>query len=368
MTNDTATPVYTKFMQILVGLVALFFILFIGRPIILPLVFATLIAILLNPLVNWLTRRRVGRVLSILLSLVLGMALVAGLLFFFISQASHFSEAMPLLREKTITLLQSGVAWVSERFNVDRSQVDAWLAKSKSAGMSSGMSVLSQTLGAVSSVLVTLLLLPVYTFLILFYKPLLMDFLRQLFQRDRHEVVAEVLLETKSLVQNYLLGLLIEAAIVAALNTTGLLLIGVPYAFLLGTLGALLNMIPYIGGIIAIALPVIMALVSLSPTAALLVIGAYMLVQFIDNNIIVPRIVASRVKLNALVSIVIVLVGGALWGVPGMFLSIPLTAIVKVIFDRIDYLKPWGFLLGDTMPPIGRTIFKMPSMPRGRKV
>src|ERR1700680_2545993 len=87
-----------------------------------------------------------------------------------------------------------------------------------------------------------------------------------------------------------------------------------------------------------------------SSTYAILVFGVYILIQFIDNHFIIPRIVASRVQINALMSVIVVLVGGAIWGVPGMFVSIPLTAIVKVIFDHIEVLKPWGFLLGNIVP------------------
>ena len=94
------------------------------------------------------------------------------------------------------------------------------------------------------------------------------------------------------------------------------------------------------------------ALVTKSPEYVLYVIGLYTFIQLIDNNYIVPKVVASKVKLNALVSIIAVLAGSALWGIPGMFLSIPLTAIIKLIFDRITPLKPWGLLLGDTMPPL----------------
>ena len=78
----------------------------------------------------------------------------------------------------------------------------------------------------------------------------------------------------------------------------------------------------------------------------------FYIIQFIDNHYIIPKIVASKVKINALFAIIVVLVGNALWGIPGMFLSIPLLAIVKLIFDHIEPLKPWGYLLGDTMPPI----------------
>jgi len=139
----------------------------------------------------------------------------------------------------------------------------------------------------------------------------------------------------------------------AALNTTALLILGIDYALLLGIVGALLNVIPYIGGLVAVALPMMVALVTKStPWYAFYVMAAYYFIQLIDNNYIVPKIVASQVKINALFSIIVVLAGNALWGIPGMFLSIPLLAIVKLICDNIEPLKPWGFLLGDTMPAL----------------
>jgi len=177
----------------------------------------------------------------------------------------------------------------------------------------------------------------------LFYKPLLLDFVSRLFSSRQQATVVEVLTETQTLIQSYLLGLLVEAGIVATLNTVALLILGIDYAIVLGIIGALLNVIPYICGIVAVALPMMLAFATKSPIYVLLVLIAYVIVQFIDNNFIVPKIVASRVKINALVSIIAVFTGSALWGVPGMFLALPLTAIVKVIFDRIEPLKPWGF-------------------------
>jgi predicted PurR-regulated permease PerM len=109
-------------------------------------------------------------------------------------------------------------------------------------------------------------------------------------------------------------------------------------------------MVPYIGGLVATGLAMMVALATQEPTAALWVLLLFLAVQFVDNNVIVPRIVASRVEINALVSILVVLIGGTLWGVPGMFLSLPLTAIIKVICDRIPALMPLGELLGDATP------------------
>ena len=142
-----------------------------------------------------------------------------------------------------------------------------------------------------------------------------------------------------------------EALAVAALNTIALLILGVKYAVLLGVLGAVLNILPYIGGIIAIALPLIIATITKTGFETQLgIVIAYLVIQFIDNHFLVPLIVSSRVKINALVSIVIVLMGGALWGLPGMFLSIPFTGVLKIVFDQIPDLKPWGKVLGDEVP------------------
>jgi predicted PurR-regulated permease PerM len=137
------------------------------------------------------------------------------------------------------------------------------------------------------------------------------------------------------------------------MDTAALLILGIEYALLLGILGALLNMIPYIGGLVAVAMPMMVALVTKSSLIYVLyVLIAYYIIQLIDNNYIVPIIVASKVKINALFSIIVVIAGNALWGIPGMFISLPILAIIKLICDHIEPLKPWGFLLGDTMPPI----------------
>ena len=139
--------------------------------------------------------------------------------------------------------------------------------------------------------------------------------------------------------------------IVATLNSAALLLLGIQNAILIGVIGAILNLLPYIGGLIAIALPVLMATVTKDGySSQLYIIAAYGIIQFLDNNIFVPRIVSSKVQINALISIIVVLLGAALWGVPGMFLSIPFIAVLKIVFDRIDGLKPWGKLLGDNVP------------------
>jgi predicted PurR-regulated permease PerM len=353
--NNSSIPFYVKLSQVTIGIIGLIFILYVGQEIIIPLLFSLIVAILLNPAVNFLTRKGLNRILAITITVVLSTILILGLLFFIGSQLSMFSEALPQLKQKFTVIFNDGIAWVSQNFNTSPDKVRGWIETQKKESISNSTAVIGQTLNTISGLVVIVLLIPVYIFLILFYKPLLLEFIDRIFPANKDGMVKEVLTETKTLIQSYLIGLLIEAAIVAALNSTALFIIGIDYALLIGIIGALLNLIPYIGGVIAIAIPMILALATKEPIDALYVMIAYLGVQIVDNNFIVPKIVASKVKINALASIVVVLIGGALWGVAGMFLSLPLTAIFKVIFDRIEPLKPLGFLIGDNMPDI--TIF-----------
>ena len=361
MTDTTDTtktlPLYAKLSLITIGLIAFFYILYIGQDLLVPLIFATIIAILLNPVVNFLCKKGMNKVVAILLVLTVALIVIGALMYFMGSQVSLFSETLPQLKQKISVMFNDAIDWASKEFNVGKPKIAAWVDKTKGEGMDNSSAMIGETIGTISGVLVLIFLLPVYVFMILFYKPLLLEFIARLFQRDKHKVVAEVLMETKVLIQSYLVGLLLEAALVAALNSAALLIIGIKYAVLIGIIGALLNIIPYIGGVIAIAIPMLLAIATKEPIDALWVFIAYIIVQFIDNNLFVPKIVASKVKINALVSIIVVLVGGALWGVSGMFLSIPLTAIIKVIFDRIEPLAPFGFLLGDDQPQIGKSVF-----------
>jgi predicted PurR-regulated permease PerM len=358
-TTNSEVPFYLKMSQILIGLVAFFYVLYIGQDILLPIIYATVFAILLNPVINFLCNKGIGRVLAIFLTLFMAILLTSILIYFISMQLATFGETFPALKLRFVQMFKDCTSWVSETFNIRTSKINTWLDQAKEQGLSNSSSMIGQTLSTLGGLFSVVFLLPVYIFMILFYKPLLLDFIGQLFPEEKHEMVHEVLTKTKSLIQSYLVGLLLEAAIVATMNSTALLLLGIEYAILLGIIGALLNLIPYIGGIIAIALPMLVALATKEPVYALFVFAAYLVVQLIDNNFIVPKVVASKVKINALVSIVVVLIGGALWGVAGMFIAIPLTAILKVIFDRIDSLKPFGFLLGDTMPQIGKDFFRI---------
>ena len=215
-----------------------------------------------------------------------------GILFFIGSQLSKFVDMLPQLKQKSHELGQEGLSWFSHTFNITTPKLTSWIEEQKAKDVQSASGIVGIALGSVSGLFVGLFLLQVNIFLFLFYKPLLLTFTSKLFSKDNHKVVADVLNETKGLIQNYLIGLMIEMSIVATLISVALMLIGIKYAILLGVIRAILNLIPYIGGIVAISLPMIMALMTDSHISALYVFLAYALIQLFDNNFLVPKIVA----------------------------------------------------------------------------
>lgn len=345
--KEDGYPIYIKIPAILLGLVLGFWILFVLGDILVPVVFSVLIAILINPLYARF-ENIMPKVPAILLTLLIAILVIAGLFYFLSTQISVFIESIPLIKEKLSALLTNLQFWSKDKFGINIEKQVSALNASLSGG---GGDMLKNTVGPVLTFISVVLLIPTYVFLLLYYKPLILDFLFQVFSEKHSLRVAEILSQTKTAVQNFMQGLMLETVIVCVLNSIALLIIGVPSAIVIGVIGGILNLIPYIGGLVAIALPVLMVTISQDGfSGQFAVIGAYLVIQFFDNNILMPRVVSSKVQVNALISIIGVLMGGALWGLSGMFLSIPTIGVLKIIFDRIDGLKPWGSLLGTEVP------------------
>ena len=208
--------------------------------------------------------------------------------------------------------------------------------------------IASTTIGSITDVVAYITLLPIYTFLLLYYRSTIKAFLISIFAKEPDESVSAILTESIHISRQYITGLLLETAMVFVLNTTGFLLIGIKYAIFLALLASLLNLIPYVGMLVANVLAMLITLISSDSLGDVLWVGIILaIVQFIDNNIGLPLIVGNKVRINSLVTILGVLIGGALCGVLGMFLAIPVLAVTKVICDRVPELTPWGKLIGD---------------------
>ncbi len=201
---------------------------------------------------------------------------------------------------------------------------------------SSGTGYLGHTFLSITEAAILLILLPIYAFLLLFYRNLIKRFLFAVFKHEFSPSVNNVLSETQVMVRSYILGLLIEMIIVAAANSIGLLILGIKYAIFFGVLAAVLNIIPYIGMFTATLLTVIITVTTSDNTSDLVwIIIIFYGIHIIDVNFLMPRIVASRLRINALISIFGVIIGGALTGISGFFFLYRLSHLLKYFVMKL---------------------------------
>lgn len=333
-----------------IGIVVMIYILYITRGIIIPIIFSVIIAIVLHPVVNFFIRLKINRIIAISITLLITIIVLSVLSTLLVSQISRFSESWPLLVDKFTEVLNETIVWASGYFDINPQRFHAWIAETKANIVNSSMDSLGRTIVTVSGWFVVLFLVPFYIFLILLYQPLILDFIHKLFNTEQHSQLNVMITQSKNVIQSYLVGLFVEFILILILYLIVFLILGIEFAILLAVVGGLLNIIRYIGPFVAMLLFMAFTLVTKSPVYVFYVFAAHWIIQILDNFYIVPKIVASRVKLNALFSIIIIIAGYELWGLSGMFLAIPLLAIVKLVLDNVEPLKPWGFLLGDTMP------------------
>ncbi len=238
MPNLKKYPFYLRSTVILFGLVLCSYALANLRGILIPFSFALFLAILLNPLVDRLQQWKVPKVAAILLALAIAIVVIAGIWYFLATQMMHFTDQLPVLERKTDELVSKLQHELSSKIPLEKQ--NQYIGEAK-AGIKP---LVGQLLGSVMGTLTTVFLLPVYTFLMIYYKTLMLNFLYDIFAEENAREVSTVLRQVKGAIQSYMYGLLIEGLIVAALNTLALVILGVPYAILLGVLGALLNVLP----------------------------------------------------------------------------------------------------------------------------
>ena len=322
--------------------------LYFAQGILLPLFFSALLAMLLHPIVNFLNFHRIDRVVAILFCIILSLLLIGIVIYFLSSQIGNFLEDIPTLKARLQEVLGEAKVWVQDTFSIGIREQNEYLSDTKEKMTTDGPAMVQQTFITITEIGSYLIFLPVYAFLILYHKDTIKRFLAELFRRSEEDKVTEVLDESQHICQQYVTGMLIELMIVFTLNSTGFLIVGIKYPIFLALIAALLNIVPYIGMLIANVFCIIITLVSTDDISNIFwVAGVLAAVQLVDNNVLMPFIVGSKIKINALAIILGVLVGGALCGVPGMFLAIPGLAVMKVVFERVDSLKPWAILLGD---------------------
>lgn len=330
-------------------IIALIFIgVYLAVDVVAPLVMALLMAILLRPISKFLNEKlHLPNIIAVFLVVILAALTLLGMITFLGFQVASFVDDIPKIMDNIQHHIETVQSFIQNQFGINVNDQNKVLEETLS-----GSQVISlSSLGSITNSFMYIVLIPIFTFLILIYRSLLLNLIIKLVPDHDFEIIQHILDQIKTVVRSYIVGLGMQVLAVSLLTGIGYAIVGVKYYVFLGLMTGLLNLIPYVGIIISCIISCMLTLVTgddLMPIVWVLVVN--MIVQFIDNNILQPKIVGSKVSVNALASMVGVIIGGSLAGIPGMFLAIPVLAILKVIFDNTKGLEPYGYIIGDDIP------------------
>lgn len=346
--KEKSMPFLVKLVLVLLSIFGLGYLAKLGQTILAPLLFAFLLAILFLPFANFLERKlKFNRTFSTITSVLVMILVLFGISTFFVDQLSSFSDDWPSLEkqfQKTFADLQ---IWIHDTFNVNRSKQIKYANEVSTKVLSSSATVIGGALLFFTSGLGFLFFSILFFFFILSYRRLLYNFIIEVFHDEHYEQLTEIISEIQNIIKQYITGLFFQIILVSAITSIVLSVMGVKYAVLIGVLAGILNVIPYLGIFSATLVACLISFSTGGASQSLYVLIAFISIHIIDGNVILPLVVGSKVKINALFSFLAILIGESLWGISGMFLSIPFLAIVKIIFDKIKTLQPWGKLIGE---------------------
>ncbi|MFC4687903.1 MAG: AI-2E family transporter [Chryseobacterium sp. 36-9] len=352
-------PFYIKLSCILISIIILGFLAIIGQQILVPMVLGLLIAILLIPLCRFMeTKLRFPRGLSSVLASVLALAIIGGVIYMMSMEVAKLANDWPQFQKQFIDLIDNLQGWISRTFGVRRHDQLEYLNDTLKKSISTGTAILEKTLTSVGYVLMLTGFTFLFTLFFLLYRTHLLKFLVASFTETYHKTVFEIVENIQFMVKKYLVGLFLQMIIVTILSFIAYTIIGVKYNFMLAILTGILNILPYIGIFTALLIGALITFATSGISHVLFIVIAIVVIHAIDGNIIMPRVVGSKVKINSLIVIIGLVVGEMLWGIAGMFLTIPVLAILKIIFDRVEGLQSWGFLMGeDDEVPVFKSTF-----------
>lgn len=316
-------------------------ILSITKQLLVPLSFSIFLAYLLYPSARKLEELKVPRIVTNFVVILTFMGMVISILVLMIQLVGSLSDDLPQLRSQFAQNIQHLQENISSLVGISVSQQNEII---KTAGLNGDY--FGTVIEAGKNLFITLALIPVYTFLLLFYRNKFRDFISMLVPTTIEENVNNIIGRAAEVVPKYLKGLLVVCLLLVGLNTLGFYLIGVKYFFLFGLIAAIFNLIPYLGTVLGYGIVCFFVLGVQSPTVATAVLIQFFVVQFLENNILTPNITGSYVRINPLVIIFSLIAGGLVWGLPGMFLVIPTLGVLKIIFESVEEWKPYAFLLG----------------------
>lgn len=329
-------------------------ILYFAKQVLIPVAFSVFFAMLFTALSNRMERAGVKRIFTALISLLIIVATTVGIGVLVYSQATKLAQDLPAMEKKMQTFKAKTEHYIGQKLNIPKEKQEQLVKKQINSMSESAGSTLKNIVGGFIGMIGSAVMVLIFTFLFLYQREKYESFFIQLCDKTPPEEAKKMIHKISKVSQSYLTGRVLSILIFTVLFTSGFLIIGLKNAFLLAFIAALLTIIPYVGSIIGGLFPFAVALITEdSSSVAVGALAVIVIIQGIDNYFIEPYIIGGEVNISGFFTILILLIGGLLWGVAGMILFLPMLAVAKIIFDSIPELNAYGYLIGDQKEKTG---------------
>jgi len=328
-----------QYLQLVILVSVLFYF---GKPLLVPLFFGLLTAMVMCPVSRWLEKKGCSRSAAILICLLIVTLLIAALAMLLVWQVNLLRKDAPAIIEKATVFIHHLQRQASAALGLEDVQTN-WGERIITGATGMAGAIFS----AASSTVFMLLMVPIYAALFLYHRNEFVQFLQSVVPVRYKVQLDKILNQTIHTYFSYIKGMVLVYVIVGVLNSIGLLALGVRHAILFGMLCAVMTIIPYLGIIISALVPITIVWMDTGNVLyAVGVVALFTVVQYLEANVIFPRVVGTQLNVSTFAILVVVIAGGIIWGVAGMVLFIPFAAIMKIISDNIEALKPLNILLG----------------------
>lgn len=340
-------PYIIRLAATLISVTLIVFALYHLKVVIVPLLFATIFAVMLFPFCMRLEKWGFPRGIAAFFSVFVATIILGFLAYILFAQLSIFTEQIPQLSHKFNLMINDLRDFAAQKLSMKKSVVYNKIQEQLTLLQNSSGLFSTSSLLTLSTILIDIFLIPLYIFFLLYYRHFFIEFFYKIFFDEEKELIDDTILKIGVVIKGYLFGQFLDILIIGIANSVALYFIGVGYAIILGFIIAILCIIPYLGMVVGSLVAVLVAMLTTNtgwqPLTTFIVLW---IIHIIDSNLLSPIVIGSRVSINPLVAIFVLFLFGELWGLPGLFLALPLTAILKVIFDAVPGLKSYGFLLG----------------------
>lgn len=333
---------------ILMVMVLIVVILVYAKPFLVPLTIAGLLSMLLLPVTKYLQRRSINKVIAVILSELILLAFLALVIFFVSWQVSDLVNDVSKIEQQVSRKYQEVQQMITEKLGIPKEQQNKMISQQKASAPGKLSAMVTGLLAGLGNILTNFLLVLVYIFLLLYFRERIKKFVLKLVPSSQQANASSIMDNSQQVAQKYLTGMALMIVGLWIMYGIGFSIVGVKNAIFFAILCGLFEIVPFIGNLVGTGLTIAMSLIQGADMNMVIgILITYGTVQFIQSYILEPMVVGSEVNINPMTTIIGLIAGEMLWGIAGMVVAIPVLGILKIVFDHIEPLKPYAYLIGE---------------------